>query len=201
MRREAKGFIIGTITTVMLFSTVAFGDTVTKNIEVVLNSVNLTVNGESVQADNILYNGTTYVPIRAIADMLGKEVGWNGDTNTASINDKAEGEPVTKEKDPVKSSDETLSQKNAIKMAKKYLDYTAFSKNGLVEQLKCEDFSEEDANYAVNQITVDWQEQAVKMAEKYLDYTAYSRGGLIEQLEFEGFSNEEATYAVDKVGL
>lgn len=47
------------------------------------------MNGKKVDADNILYNGTTYVPLRAIAEMLGKEVSWDQVTRTASINDKA----------------------------------------------------------------------------------------------------------------
>lgn len=86
-------------------------------------------------------------------------------------------------------------------MAEDYLDYTAFSKSGLIEQLKFEGFDDEDATYALNQLNVDWKEQAVKMAQDYLDYTSFSRSGLINQLEFEGFSNEDATYAVDEIGL
>ena len=65
-----------------------FAAGVKKNIEVLFNSVNLTVNGNKVNAETIVYNGTTYVPLRATADMLGKEVGWDQKTNTASINDK-----------------------------------------------------------------------------------------------------------------
>lgn len=51
------------------------------------NNVTLEVNGTRVGADNFIYNGTTYVPMRAIAEMLGKEVGWNAFTYIASIND------------------------------------------------------------------------------------------------------------------
>lgn len=95
----------------------------------------------------------------------------------------------------------TPSQQNAVGMAEDYLDFTAFSKSGLIEQLKHEGFNDEDATYAVSQISVDWQEQAVDMAFNYLDYTSFSRSGLIEQLVHEGFSNEYATYAADEVGL
>lgn len=87
MKQQMKSFMLGVLITVMLTST-AFAGGLQKTIEVVFNKVNLTVNGQQVTADNILYNGTTYVPIRATADALGKVVGWDAATNTASINDK-----------------------------------------------------------------------------------------------------------------
>jgi hypothetical protein len=111
-------------------------------------------------------------------------------------------EKTTKPEPTVKPTETiTLSQKNAIKAAENYLDYSAFSRSGLIKQLEFEGYSNEDAIFAVNSITVDWKEQAVKAAENYLDYSAFSRSGLIKQLEFEGYTNEEAVYAVDKVGL
>lgn len=88
MRKELRGFVIGIIMTVVLMSTIVFAGGVKEKIEVVLNSVNLSVNGNPVKADNILYKGTTYVPIRSVAEILGKKVEWDGKTNTASINDK-----------------------------------------------------------------------------------------------------------------
>lgn len=105
MKKQAKGFLMGLLVATLLMNT-AVGETVKKSIEVVYNSVNLIVNGEKVNADNILYNGTTYVPLRSIAEMLGKEVGWDQETNTASIDDKTgipvEGnEKVSKEGPPL----------------------------------------------------------------------------------------------------
>ena len=87
MKKYFKGFIIGVVISTLLIST-ALGTSVKKTIEVVYNSVNITVNGKKVNADNILYNGTTYVPLRAVSEALGKEVGWDQNTKTASINDK-----------------------------------------------------------------------------------------------------------------
>lgn len=88
MKKEFKGFIVGIILASILMSSVVFSEGIRKSIDVVVNSVNLTVNGNKVNADTILYNGTTYVPLRSVAEMLGKEVGWDGNSNTASINDK-----------------------------------------------------------------------------------------------------------------
>jgi len=90
MKKQLQGFIIGVIITILILSSSALADTVKQKIEVVFNSINITVNGQKVEADNILYNGTTYVPLRAVAEMLGKEVQWNQETRTASINDKIE---------------------------------------------------------------------------------------------------------------
>ena len=47
--------------------------------------MNLKVNDQPVDADNILYNGTTYIPLRKTAEILGCDVGWDSDTDTAII--------------------------------------------------------------------------------------------------------------------
>ena len=87
MKKILKYFVVGVIILTLLAGT-AIGETITKTIEVVYNTVNITVNGTKIEADNILYNGTTYVPLRAVAEVLDKEVGWDQNTLTASINDK-----------------------------------------------------------------------------------------------------------------
>lgn len=85
--KAIKRIFDGLLVSTLLMNT-AIEETVKKSIEVVYNSVNLTVNGKKVNADNILYKGTTYVPLGDIAEMLDKEVGWDQKTYTASINDK-----------------------------------------------------------------------------------------------------------------
>ena len=92
---------------------------------------------------------------------------------------------------------ETLSQKNAKAAAKNYLKVTAFSHDGLVEQLEFEQFSAEDAAYGADQCGADWNEQAVKSAKQYLNTTAFSYQGLVEQLEFSKFTHEQAVYGAD----
>lgn len=93
----------------------------------------------------------------------------------------------------------TTSQTQAIRSAESYLRLTAFSRQGLIDQLEFEGYSEDDATYAVDVVDPDWKEQALRSAESYLDFSAFSRTGLIEQLEFEEYSKEDATYAVDNV--
>jgi hypothetical protein len=96
---------------------------------------------------------------------------------------------------------ETAGQANARESAEDYLAYTAFSRKGLIEQLKFEGYSKSDATYAVDAVSPDWNEQAAKAAKDYLDYSSFSRSGLIEQLEFEGYTSSQAEYGVNQTGL
>jgi hypothetical protein len=82
-----------------------------------------------------------------------------------------------------------------------YLDYSAFSREGLIDQLKYEGYSKEDATYGVDSTNAHWNEQAIKSAKEYLDYSSFSRGALIDQLIYEGYTREQAEYGVSKTGL
>ena len=95
----------------------------------------------------------------------------------------------------------TVSQQNALRKAADYLDYTAFSRPGLIGQLEYEKYSTADATWAVDRVTVDWNEQAAKKAKDYLEYTSFSRSGLVDQLLYEGFTPAQAEYGVSTTGL
>lgn len=114
----------------------------------------------------------------------------------------AQEEPV-EEPEPVEPAQPelTVGQEQAVASAQSYIDLTPFSKSGLIDQLVFEQYSEADAQFAVEHIEVDWNEQAALSAKNYLDMTAFSRQGLIDQLVFEGFTKEQATYGVDQTGL
>lgn len=88
----------------------------------------------------------------------------------------------------------TYGQKQAIAAAKSYLDYSGFSKKGLIGQLKYDKYPTADAKFAVNHITVNWNHQAVRVANDYLDYSSFSEKGLVEQLEYDKFTTAQATY-------
>lgn len=94
----------------------------------------------------------------------------------------------------------TTGEINALEKALSYLNYTSFSRSGLIEQLEFEGFSTEEATYGVDNRGADWNEQAAKKAQSYLDYSSFSRQGLIDQLVFEGFTQEQAEYGVSAVG-
>ena len=109
--------------------------------------------------------------------------------------------PIGTEAPATPGSDLPVAQAEAVESAESYLSYTAFSRKGLIEQLEFEGFSTADATFAVDHITVDWNEQAAKSAKSYLDYSSFSRQSLIEQLEFEGFTSAQASYGASQNGL
>ena len=84
--------------------------------------------------------------------------------------------------------------------AKSYLNSSAFSYTGLIDQLEYEGFSESEATYAVKNCGANWKEQALKSAKSYLRSSSFSYSGLIDQLEYEGFTEDEAKYGVDHCG-
>ena len=94
----------------------------------------------------------------------------------------------------------TTGMRNAKSSAENYISFMPFSRQGLIDQLLFEGYSEEESVYGVDSIVVDWNEQAALSAQKYLDMMSFSRQGLIDQLVFEGYSYEQAEYGVNAVG-
>ena len=77
----------------------------------------------------------------------------------------------------------------------------AFSKQGLYDQLIFEQHSPEAAQYAVDTIDADWNQQALKSARFYRESMAMSHGAIYDQLtsEAEGYSASEAQFAIDNL--
>lgn len=109
--------------------------------------------------------------------------------------------PVNTANTPAPVSSETVSQKNAVKKAKSYLNYSGFSRNGLVAQLEYDQFSNADAVYGADNAGGNWMEEATQKAKAYMEYSAFSRGSLIEQLKYDKFTQEQAEYGANAVGL
>lgn len=83
MKRKS---LILAIVMLLTIVTSAYAGSQYQNIKVLFNDITIEVNGEKVTANNILYDGTTFVPLRKAAEMLGAEVTWDGNTRTAGIN-------------------------------------------------------------------------------------------------------------------
>jgi hypothetical protein len=101
----------------------------------------------------------------------------------------------------------TPSQQNALNAAKDYLSTSAFSKEGLVDQLSSsagDGYPHKDAVFAVEHLHVNWKQQAVQAAKDYLHTSSFSCNGLVEQLSSSAgdkYTEDQAQYAAKKVGL
>ena len=77
------------------------------------------------------------------------------------------------------------------------------SKKGIYNQLTSyvEGFSKAAAQYAIDNIDANWNENALKKAESYSSTMNMSKKGIYNQLtsSVEGFTKSEAQYAIDNI--
>ena len=122
-------------------------------------------------------------------------------SQNSSDNSVAENKP----KDTVQTENKVPSEyKSALKRAKLYSDVAHLSKVALYDQLTSEDggnFPAEAAQYAVDNLEVDWKENALKKAKLYQDVAMMSSSDIYDQLisEAERYTPEEAQYAIDNL--
>ena len=158
------------------------------------------------------YIGWAVVAIAALV-LLGSVAGADDKSSKAekvaatdTSTTETESVPADAKENPTPEEPEmTSGQENALQAAEDYLDYTGFSKTGLIQQLSSpagDGYSKADATFAANNVDADWNAEAVEAAEDYLDYTTFSKDGLIDQLSSSAgdqFTPEQAQYAADKV--
>ena len=100
----------------------------------------------------------------------------------------------------------TRPQLNAVRSAENYLNFTGFSRDGLIQQLSSsagDGYDVADATVAVDSLNVDWNEQAVRSAKQYLELTGFSCSGLVEQLSSSAGSKytvDQARYGAQQAG-
>lgn len=85
MKKELKGFVCGIVTTAILGTGFVFAAGQWKTIDVLENDITVMVDGKQVTESNFVYNDRTYLPLRAVAEAVGKPVEYDEATNTAYI--------------------------------------------------------------------------------------------------------------------
>lgn len=93
--RKVSLFLSGMLTMalVMAMGATAFGVTTTTLKNVMVGGISIVVDGTKInptdangnKVDPIIYNGTTYLPVRAVGSALGKEVYWDGPNYTVYL--------------------------------------------------------------------------------------------------------------------
>jgi len=84
--KMAKGFVLGVMATIMLSGTVLMANPVTRDL---LFGVQVSLDGTLLEFDEDMQpftiSGRTYLPVRAMADMVGLDVDFDGATNTVLL--------------------------------------------------------------------------------------------------------------------
>jgi hypothetical protein len=126
----------------------------------------------------------------------------NTDTDSPCADCTPEGDLNVTEVAPVTTTTQPVDPQvqEAIDAADSYLNFKAFSRDGLIDQLDSpygSDFSQSIATAAVDSLNVDYNAQAASAARDYLNLEAFSCSGLIAQLDSaygDQYTKAQATY-------
>jgi len=101
-RLQIKGFVVGVLLMLFLSGVTVFAAVRTETINVTFRNIQIVIDGEIVIPRDVhgnivepfVWNGTTYLPVRAIADALGNEVDWDDETSTVYLDSGATPTPT-----------------------------------------------------------------------------------------------------------
>lgn len=96
MKNTLKGYLIGVLSTALLLGSVVYAASTTKTIEAFYNNIKIYVDGIKIDprdgngevVEPFIYNGTTYLPVRAVGEAIGKTVSWDGATQSVYLGEK-----------------------------------------------------------------------------------------------------------------
>lgn len=111
-----------------------------------------------------------------------------------------ESSSVETTKPPLESLSE--NQVQAIQTAKDYLATIPLSQTELLQMLTVEDINLEDAEFALEYLDIDWNQEARKKAKEYCKHKiGFSKVKLKAQLLFDHFTEEEADFALSHINV
>lgn len=93
MKNELKGFVFGLIAASIAAGGIAYAKTGSEIIEAAYNNIKVYVDGILIDpkdpngntVEPFIYNGTTYLPVRAVGEAVGKQVSWDGATSSVYL--------------------------------------------------------------------------------------------------------------------
>ncbi|MBQ3038536.1 MAG: hypothetical protein IJD30_05100, partial [Clostridia bacterium] len=96
MRKNLQNLIAGLLIGATLSGGAVFAKQATEKISVIYDNIKIIIDGKEYQPTNakgetvepFIYEGTTYLPVRAIANAFDKEVDWEAQTSTVTLGSK-----------------------------------------------------------------------------------------------------------------
>ncbi len=197
---KIKGFLAGASVAVILCSTTVFADSISKAVTAVYNNIKIVIDGEEITpkdangnvVEPFIVDGTTYLPVRAVASALGKDVNWDGNTNTVYIGEM----PVNKNQFSVDISTlESFAGTNLLSIGSSYITGGIF--NFYISQNATDEYMKMYAdNYSVNRnlqtITIQ-SEPAAKFLTEQIYNDVKSIFAVYNEAEKTGFTKKSST--------
>ncbi len=95
MKKRLQGLVAGILIGATVTGGVVFGANTTTLYNVIANGIKIVIDGQKLnptdvngnKVEPIIYNGTTYLPVRAVANAIGKPVYWDGPNFTVYLGD------------------------------------------------------------------------------------------------------------------
>ncbi|WP_438445683.1 peptidylprolyl isomerase [Gorillibacterium sp. sgz5001074] len=115
MKDKLKGLVIGALLGSAITGTAAYASANTQQIEVLFRPLKILFDGVEKQPEKgtpFIYDGSTYVPLRFVSESLGKEVGWDEETGTITIDEPGSKTAIAEYKDGDKVYTITQSRVN-----------------------------------------------------------------------------------------
>ena len=84
---KKKAFVFCLLGAMVLGTCPVSAEDGTREISAAFRDIKIIVDGKqlSTPAEPFIYNGTTYLPVRAVGEAVGKEVAWDNDTKTVTL--------------------------------------------------------------------------------------------------------------------
>lgn len=87
--QRLKDMVLGGMVAILIVGAVpnAFAKVSKMNIPVSFNNIKVVIDGQELKTDKepFTYEGTTYLPVRAVAEAVGKDVRWDSKTQTVTL--------------------------------------------------------------------------------------------------------------------
>ena len=162
MKNKIKYFISGSLTSVLVLSMIITSFAAYEKTTISVDPINIQVNGEIFQPKDangndvpvFAYNGTTYAPLRALAEAYGLTVGYDAEQNMATVTNANTVKPVV-ETDHVIVTDTFKITIESVELTKslkrELLDYTADpDKSYIFAKFAAENISDKIANSPIS---------------------------------------------------
>ena len=85
MKKQILSFICGAAVALSVTMVPAVADSISKKIDVLVDYVTVTLDGKEVEVKNFVHDGSTYLGLRDMGNLLGLQVDWDERTRTAVL--------------------------------------------------------------------------------------------------------------------